>query len=458
MGDNISSKSVAVAVQDSATKEYINSNKKLLKDIKKIHKIIMKADGKDIPILLKLAQKNLTNTSNDLANDMIKELQGNFTEDSVQDFIEHSISLISSIETANHIYGSIMDIDEIRKHLSFRVTKQIIFRSRKLMEQLKLTNFEDKAKLIIIVDQLNLCIKVFDYCWDIYTKNIKALKETNYIIEVMIHNRIKLGLDNYSVEVLRMSIDRNQQKISASTVAPIKKDSIINEAMKVGDSNTYTEPTSAGGENKVLEAIEIEENNTTTSLVETSNSATDKFIDITNKVIKEVSEGSSNDFMNVALQKFYSIIGAIETTNYLKGNVINKKAVSLNISYLLTEMIYSNYTAIAKSWSDMQDKNPEDYTAYQKEIKKYTKILKEAYDMAPANLDALKKCVSVQNDLYLMKDDFKFKKYEIDKLNAFIEENLKTINETDKTFKIDRTIPVKEVSKKKKGLWSKIFN
>ena len=161
--------------------------------------------------------------------------------------------------------------------------------------------------------------------------------------------------------------------------------------------------------------------------------------------------------MNIALQKFYSIIGAIETMNYLKGDIVDKHAVSLNISNLLTEMIFSNYTAIKHSWDEMVDKSPEDYTAYAKEVKKYCEILVEAYEMSRDNINALKKCVTIENDLYNMKSEFSFKKFEVEKLNKSIDKHLEIIKKKDTLFTVERKNPEKE-TKKKKGIWAKIFS
>ena len=436
-----SSELVAVTTNNNVTKEYLDKSKKLLEDFKKMQNVIMEAQGPDISVLIKVAQNNLTKTAMEQASEMIKEFQGNFNEDSVEDFIEHSISLITSIETANYLYGNIIDVQDIRKYISVKVTKQIVIRSRKLLELLKVTNFEDKVKLSIIVEQLNLCIKVFDYCWDIDPKNIKSLKETNNIIEVMITNRIKLGLDNYNIEVLRMMIDRNTSKIEASKIKKVNKDTIVGQAMN--NNSTVTSKDIEGdniivtNDNSFFANFDIEEDNSTTALVQTNNTITDRFVDITNKVIKEVTESSSNDFMNIALQKFYSIIGAIETMNYLKGNVVDKHAVSLNISNLLTEMIFSNYTAIKHSWDEMVDKSPEDYTAYAKEVKKYCEILVEAYEMSKDNINALKKCVTIENDLYNMKSEFNFKKFEVEKLNKSIEKHLEIIKKKDTSFTVE---------------------
>ena len=151
-----SSELVAVTTNNNVTKEYLDKSKKLLEDFKKMQNVIMEAQGPDISILIKVAQNNLTKTAMEQASEMIKEFQGNFNEDSVEDFIEHSISLITSIETANYLYGNIIDVQDIRKYISVKVTKQIVIRSRKLLELLKVTNFEDKVKLSIIVEQLNL--------------------------------------------------------------------------------------------------------------------------------------------------------------------------------------------------------------------------------------------------------------------------------------------------------------
>ena len=112
-----SSELVAVTTNNDVTKEYLDKSKKLLEDFKKMQNVIMEAQGPDISILIKVAQNNLTKTAMEQASEMIKEFQGNFNEDSVEDFIEHSISLITSIETANYLYGSIIDIQDIRKYI-----------------------------------------------------------------------------------------------------------------------------------------------------------------------------------------------------------------------------------------------------------------------------------------------------------------------------------------------------
>lgn len=455
INENLQNKSelISVSSDKSVVKEYIDKNKKLLEDFKKMQNVIMEAQGPDISILIKVAQRNLTKTAKEQASEMIEAVQINFNEDSVETFIEHSISLITSIETANYLYGSIINVEDIRKYISLKVTKQIIIRSNKLLEKLKVTNFEDKMRLSIIVDQLNLCINVFDYCWEIYPKNFKSLKETNNIIEVMITNRIKLGLDNYSIEVLRIMIDKNNKKMN---------NTIIGQALNITSNshNNESEKTIFTNDNSFLANFDLEGDTSTTSLVQTNNkknSITERFIDITNQVIKDVTESSSNDFMNIALQKFYSIIGAIETMNYLKGNVVNKHAVSLNISNLLTEMIFSNYTAIKSSWDEIADKSQEDYTAYLKEVRKYCKILNEAYEMSKDNITALKKCVIIENDLFNMKNGFNFKKNDVENLNKTIENHLAIIKKVDSSFNIERKKSEKE-TKKKKGIWAKIFS
>lgn len=462
-GVRSSEQMVAVTTNNDETKEYLDKSKKLLEDFKMMQAVIQEAQGPDISILIKVAQKNLTTTAIKQADEIINEFQAKFNENSVEDFIEKSITLITSVETANYLYGSIIDIQDIRKYVSAKVTKQMIIRSHKLIKQLKITNYEDKAKLNIIVDHLNLCIKVFDYCWDIYPDNTKSIIQTNSIIEIMITHRIKLGLDNYNIELLRIMIDRNINKIQQSKMKTMKNsDTLVGKAMNTSPSST--KGSFSRGDNIIISSDEkffanfdFPVNTEATALVQTNNSITDKFIDITNTVIKEVSESSSNDFMNIALQKFYSIIGAIETMNYLKGDIVNKKAVSLNISNLLTEMIFSNYTAITKSWKEISDKSPEDYVAYAKEVKKYCEILLEAYEMSKNNIGALKKCVIIENELYNMRNDFNFKKYEIDKLNKTIESQLVIIRNVDSSFTIERNKQEKEV-KKKKSLWAKIFS
>ncbi|MGG7177626.1 hypothetical protein ACQPU1_08545 [Clostridium paraputrificum] len=448
---------LAVSKEDS-TKEYLSYSKKLLDDFKMMQNVIQEAEGPDISILIKVAQKNLTTTAMEQSDDMIKEFQLNFSEKSVETFIEQSITLITSVETANYLYGNMIDVKDIRRYISAKVTKILIIRSEKLMEQLKVTNYEEKSKLNFIVENLNLCIKIFDYSWDIYHKNIKSLQQSNKIVNRMITHRVKLGLDNYNIELLRIIIDRNTNKIRNIKHSKVEENSIIDNGFPIEGTKSDKEYSSRViiSEDKFFANLDFEENNTDKALVQSNNTITDRFLDITNNVIKEVTESSSNDFLNIALQKFYSIIGAIETMNYLKGNIVNKQAISHNISMLLTDMIYSNYTAISISWKEITDKSPEDYSAYAKEIRKYCEILIESYEMCKENIDALKKCVLIENDIYEIKEEFHFSKADLFALNRSIDSLLSKINKVDPNFKIERKVIQKE-TKKKKGLWAKIF-
>lgn len=464
MGDNKGFKKInntkdetAIAIsRDGGTKEYFTHCTTLLSDFKMMQGVILEAQGPDVPILIKVAQKKLTDSAVKIGEEMIKDCQLEFNSKNVQTFIEKTISLITTTETANYLFGGMVDVQEIRRHISSKATKVTIMRSERLMDQLKITNFEDKAKLAIIVDNLNLCIKLLEYSWDIYPSNIKSLNQSNKIVTMMITQKVKLCLDNYNTELLTMIIEKNNNKININNVNN-EKHSVDANNVVLNDS-VNTEKSKLTSDN-ILAYIDFEQPiSTSTAIVETTNSATDRFIDITNHVIKEVTESSSNDFLNIALQKFYSIIGSIETINYLKGNVVNKNAVTENISNLLTEMIYSNYVAITRSWNDISFKSEEDYTAYAKEVTTYSEILLESYNMSNTNIDALKKCVEIENNLYLRKEEFAFTVGEQAKLNYAINSHLVLINKVEPEYKIIRTNASKPDSKKKKGFWSKIFN
>lgn len=445
----LSNEQSLVSTTNSATKEYINRSKKLLEDFKMMQNVIDEVKGPEITILIKVAQKNLTESAIKQSDEMINEFQLDFNEDSVQKFIEQSITLITSVETANYLYGSIIDIELLRKYVSVKVTKQMIIRSNKLLEQLKVTNYEDKSRLTFVIENLNLSIKVFDYCWDIFPKNIKALQQSNVIVDSMITHKVKLGLDNYNIELLRIIIERNIGKItSIKANKNVKKETIVERAIESEEI----------AEGSFFAKFDFEENNIATAIVQrNTESITEKFIEMTDDIIKEVTESSSNDFMNIALQKFYSIIGAIETMNYLKGEIVNKHAVAQNISNLLTEMVYSNYTSLNKCWLDIVDKSPEDYKAYAKEVKKYCEILIESYNMSKDNIDALKKCLIIENDIFGIHEKFNFKKVDIDRLNTDIEDHIMIIKKTDSSFTLTRKIPGKQ-PKKKKSIWAKIFS
>lgn len=448
-------------ISDDGTKEYIAYSKKLLDDFKKMQSIIQDADGPDISIFIKVAQKNLTSTAMKQSDEMLKELQLDFSEKKVQLFIEQSITLITSVETANYLYGDMIDVDDIRRYISGKATKMTSIRIEKLIKELEATKYEDKRKLTFIVENMNLCMKLFEYAWDICPQNFTALRKTNKIITTMIKHRVKLGLDNDNVDILNELIEKNANKVKEFNNNQNKKTTKVNLAEVLNESQilytTDEEPKSSSSKKENGTAL------TTTSgsrgiqntIKAMRIAITNKFIDMSTDVIKSASDEANNDFLNVALQKFYSIIGAIETINYLKGDIVNKKAVSYNISMLLSDMIFSNYTTISNSWKEIQDKSIEDYNAYAKEVKKYCDILTESYDMCNDNIDALKKCVTIENDLYVLREEFKFSKGEVFNLNKSIEDHMAIISKHDQNFTISRE--VKKEEKKKQSFWAKIF-
>ena len=199
--------------KEGGSKEYFTHCIKLLNDFKMMKDVIIQSDVRDVPILIKVAQNNLTKSAIAISDTMIKESQVDFNSKNVQIFIEKTISLITSVETADYLFGKMIDSTELRKYISVRTTNLVIKRSDKLLKLIKTTNFEDKAKLNIIIDNLNLCNKLLQYCWDISPSNIKALQQINKIIDKMIYHKLKLCLDNYNIEILNQMIENNKEKI-----------------------------------------------------------------------------------------------------------------------------------------------------------------------------------------------------------------------------------------------------
>ena len=179
-------------IEMQTTKEYISDSKELLNALKKVQDVILKADGEEIPFLIKVAQTNLTKTTISQCKNMIIELQQNFNDEGIALFIEKTISLITAAETANLIYGDLIKIKEVRSYLSKKTYNIILLRATKLLDQLKNTKYEESIKLSFIVDNLNQCNKVFEYCWDIYPENILSLEQTIVILNSLIKQRVKL--------------------------------------------------------------------------------------------------------------------------------------------------------------------------------------------------------------------------------------------------------------------------
>lgn len=445
-------------IEMQTTKEYISDSKELLNELKKVQDVILKADGEEIPFLIKVAQTNLTKTTISQCKNMIIELQQNFNDEGISLFIEKTISLITAAETANLIYGDLIKIKEVRSYLSKKTYNLILLRATKLLDQLKNTKYEESIKLNFIVDNLNQCNKVFEYCWDIYPKNVLSLEQTIVILNTLIKQRVKLGLDNYNVELLKLMIDKNKEKISDIKEAKIELDSngqLLNNTKENKDNlKSSLDESLIIKDNEAVSGLVALDTNTSLATI-TKDDATKQFINITNNVIQEVKESASNDFINVAFQKYYSIISAIETVNYMKGMVIDKKKISSNISKILTDMIYSNYLAITDSWDKIEEKSDEDYLAYSKEILNYSKMLFEAYRMDEDNKEALYRATEIEIVLYKNKNKFKLKYDLYNKIKNNIINNTPIIKEAYPEFK---GLVEKSKDSKKKSFWSKIFN
>lgn len=438
------------------SKEYIEYSKKLLEDFKMMQSVILNAKGIEVPVLIKVAQGNLTKACMEHIDVIIKDLQRSFNEKTISSFTEKSISIITSMDTANFLYGSIVDINEIKKYLSSKLTKLMILRSEKLLNNLKVTSFEEKGKISVIVDSLNLSIKMLEYAYDIYPSNIVCLKQSKKILETLVLNRVKLGLDNYNVELLKILIDKHSIKIEAFKRPEEVGSSLAEEMDKVNNKNIIINGYDIAN---TVNSSEYEANTTETALVFNKTSITDKFIDMTNNVIVEVTNSDSNDFLNIALQKFYSIITSVETVNFLKGETINKRAVTENISILITDLVYRNFSGISRSWRELTNKTPEDNAAFYKELCIYKEMFLEAHSMCPDNVEPIKKCIEVELTLFNNKATFNFTKGQESLLDQEINEHVQIVKREEPNYSpINAEENNKQTPKRKKSWWSKIFN
>ena len=253
-------------------------------------------------------------------------------------------------------------------------------------------------------------------------------------------------------------IDKNNEKISDIKDTTIELDS-NGQLLNTVKNNKHNLKSSLDEsliikDNEIVSGLVALDTNTSLTTI-TKDDATKQFIDITNNVIQEVKESASNDFINVAFQKYYSIISAIETVNYMKGMVIDKKKIASNISKILTDMIYSNYLAITGSWNKIEEKSDEDYLTYSKEILNYSKMLFESYRMDKDNKEALYRATEIEIILYKNRNKFKLKYDLYNKIKNNIINNTPIIKEAYPEFK---GLVEKSKDSKKKSFWSKIFN
>lgn len=425
-------------------REYISNYKSILSSIKNSQKVIMETTIDQIPILINLAKRNSTKDSILKSKEMIYELQRNFNEEGIENFIQKSISLIAMLETSNIVYGDLVNIIEIRRFLSFKGSRLVVIRMEKLFDQFKATKYDSKSKLKFIVSQLELCITILEYCFDICNDNVEALNNIVVILKFELKNKIKIGLDKFKAELLDNFIGNTIKKIN-----DIKKIDFKN-------SNGINIPSNEAQKNKEIDLIEetIIKDIVISNTSDQSESITNKFLELSNGILENTANNINGDFIKISFRKCNSFISTIETMNQIYGIIIDKDIITYNISTKLTTLIESNYKTILSSLEKIKEKDENDYIIFYSEIEKYRKMLNEAFNMNNKNIYALKLSLEIDILICNNSDKIKLDEFELERRKSRLKEQSKIVQEKFRDF----TWENKKKKNKKRSFWDKFLN
>lgn len=441
---NVNNKAISVYGQQG---KYLEQYQCILDDFKKIHCFIQEAQGPEAYYLITGAQKKLTVSSIEECDKMIKDLILNFNENSISVFMEKTISLMTSLETTNLLYGNMINIQGIKKHISEKITKLGVKRYKILYNEITKNRFIDDGKLRILYENILLCKKLLAFANDIFKENTTAIKYNIKISKNLIECGNKIGIDNYTKEIFSMEIKDYENKIRE----------IENSNNIIGENNIKQNSTSHKAKSMInKETIEatslmlVSLNQSNTPVTIQKKKLTEQFMKAADDVIINAKRHTSVDFITSAIQQFSSILSTIETMNYLKGEVIDYKLISNNISTKLSDLIYINYTTMTKSWDNLPNKNYDDYKIYLKEVVSYKDTLIKAYELNNKNVEALKRYIEISKKIISNKNNFKLNDSTQSKYRSEIEEFTDIIRKYEPSY--DKTF-----GKEKKGFFSKLW-
>lgn len=429
--------------------KYLDQYQSILDDFKRIHSFIQEAKGPEAYFLITGAQKKLTGSSIEECDKMIKNLIMNFNESSISLFMEKTISLITSLETTNLLYGNMIDIQGIKKHISEKATKLSVKRYKILFSEIIKNRFIDDAKMRVLYENILLCKKLLTFASNIYKENITAIKYNMKISQNLIDFGGKIGIDNYTKEIFSMEIRDYENELmeieNSNNIISVNNEIKNKEKPKSIINKKVIESTS-------LMLVSINQN----SMIESSQNTklTQQFMKAADEVIINAKRHTSGDFISYAIQQFSSILSTIETMNYLKGEVIDYKVISENISTQLSDLIYKNYTTMTMSWDTLNNKSFDDYKIYLREVTSYKDTLIKAYELNNKNTEALKRYNEIAKKILSNKNNFKINEGIQKKLKSEIDEFTDIIKKNDPGY--DRNT-VKNSTKDKKSFFSKLW-
>ena len=430
---------------------YLSEYQGILDDFKEIHKLMAEANGPEVYYLLTGAQKKLTRRSVEEVDKIIKDLVMNFTDDNIEKFMEKVISMLSSLETTKQLYGNIIDVDSIKKYISKKLTILTMKRYKIIESQILKKRFIEESKLKVLYSNITNCKKVVMFAIDLDKLNVRAIEFIISMLNNLINNSARMGVDNYTREVILLEVKEYESRLEL-----ILNSDDNDTHSKVKENLTQIQYNSVVNEKAVEESCNmlVTLNNSRTSKVDQTKKLTAQFISTSNEVVENAKRNCGGGaYINDAVRQFASIMSTVQTINYLQNGVVDIVSVAKNISSQLMDLAWKSYNDLIKRWNLITNKNEDDIKMFLREVNQYSEILLKAYDIYPDNILPLKRYVDLLDVRIKYKETLKLSKD--DELNIMRERKNKAeiIRRKDPNYKL-----VELETKKKKGLFSMFWN
>lgn len=425
---------------------YLSEYQGILDDFKEVHKLMAEANGPEVFFLITSAQKKLTKKSIDEIDKMITDLIVNFNDENIEKFMEKIISMMSSLETTKHLYGNIIDVDSIKGYISKKITVLSVKRYRIIESQIMKNRFIEESKLKVLYSNITNCKKIVKFAIDLDNNNLKAVEFIITMLNNLIKNAARMGVDNYTREVILLEVNEYEK--------------ILDHSMNTEDNEEQRYENEIKIEDKIVNEKAVEEScNMLVTLSQSNDSKavqteklTQQFIDTSNEVVINARRNSGGgNYINEAVRQFASIMSTVQTLNYLQGGVIDIVAVAKNISTQLNDLAWQGYNLIDKSW-DVSSKTDDDNKMYIRELNLYCDILLKSYDIYPDNIGPLKKYITILDSKVKHKSILKISKDDELDINRLRKEKAEIIKRKDPAYKL-----LEMEQKKKKGIFSRFW-
>ena len=427
---------------------YLSEYQGILDDFKEIHKLMAEANGSEVYYLLTGAQKKLTRLSVEEVDKLIKDLVMNFTDQNIERFMEKVISILSSLETTKQLYGSIIDVGSIKKYISKKITILTIKRYKIIESQILKKRFIEEAKLKVLYANITNCKKVVMFAIDLDNLNIKAIEFIITMLNNLITNSTRMGVDNYTREVILLEVQSYEDRLE-NILRASDEDSFDDDYAKNIVQETYKNVVNEKAVEESCNML-VTLNSSNESLENQTKKLTNQFINTSNEVIENAKRSTGGGaFVNEAIRQFASVMSTVQTINYLQNGVVDINAVAKNISTQMMEMVWKEYNALKKSWSMLENKNEDDIRMFLRESNLYSDTLLKSYDIYPDNILSLKRYIDVLDNKMKNKETLKLTKDDELNLNRERKNRAETIKRRDPNYKL-----IELDQKKKKSIFS----